>query len=171
MIAAPSGRALLLVVSALLTACAGLTIAPPSGPDRALLYGHIEGPRIDIRRVYLHQPGRFYAVPLNNPQADVDESGLFVLADIPPGRYFIAGLSDGADAYWLAAESELDAMTAVEPGHVTYMGSFRAEPAGGRWERGGEFRLVRVLQPDRGTVTGALRRRLDNSPWLSRPGL
>lgn len=172
MIAAAPPRAFLLLVLALLAACASLTIPPPSAPDRALLFGHIEGPRIDIRQVYLHQPGRFYAVPLNNPKAEVDENGLFILGDIAPGRYFIAGLSDGANHYWLASASETDALTAVEPGHVVYMGSFRAEPAGARWEDGGEFRLITLAQPDRDALVAELRRHLDNaSPWLGRPGL
>jgi hypothetical protein len=156
----------LLAASLLLIACTGPQPLPaPADADSALLYGALVAPRLDVRVVYLHQPGRRYLIPLNNPKATVDADGRFVLPNAVPGRYYLAGFSDGTTNYSLSPRSSHTGAVRVEAGEAAHVGSWQAQPAGGNWSSG-EFELVPTATPTQAELVEHLRARADFTAWM-----
>lgn len=156
----------LLAAGLLLIGCTGPQPLPaPASADSALLYGALLAPRVDVRVVYLHEPGRRYLIPLNNPKATADAGGRFVLPNAAPGRYYLAGFSDGTTNYSLSLRSGHTGAVQVEAGEAAYVGSWQAQPAGGDWSSG-EFELVPAATPTQAELVEQLRARADFTAWM-----
>lgn len=156
----------LLATGLLLIACTGPQPLPaPVDENSALLYGALIEPRADVRVVYLHQPGRRYLIPLNNPKATADADGRFVLPNAEPGRYYLAGFSDGRTNYSLSPRSSHTGAVRVAAGEAAYVGSWQAQPVGGDWSSG-EFELVPAATPTQAELVEHLRTRGDFTGWM-----
>lgn len=130
--------------------------------ERGLLYGHISSEKIVPVRVYIHQPGKMHWGPFGLT-ARVHNDGTFAITDVPPGHYYLGGISDGVTIYEL---SRLQGpLIEITPGMVGYLGSHRISGSSMARREGSPLDMQAQSRPDENELLRRLADRFENTEW------
>jgi hypothetical protein len=110
---------------ALLAGCATNPFehAPVSG--KGAVAGHIVGDPTRPYAVLVLPAGQGFAMNVTTPKAYPDENGDFLLPNLMPGNYVLAGFSDGQKPYWFNRKISAGRCVVVRAGEVAFIGSYR----------------------------------------------
>ncbi len=114
-----------LCLLALLAGCATNPFehAPVSG--KGAIAGRIIGDPTRPYAVLVLSAGQGFAMNLTTPKAYPDENGDFLLPNLAPGNYVLAGFSDGRQPYWFNRKVSAGRCVTVRAGQVAFIGSYR----------------------------------------------
>ncbi len=145
--------------------CLGLTGCATLGGNshtRGILHGHISSEQMVPVRVYIHQPGKMHWGPFGLT-ARVQRDGSFVLTDVPPGNYYLGGVSDGVTIYQL---SRLQGpMVNLGAGNVGYLGTQRISGSAMALREGGTLDMESQPRPDENELLRRLADRFEKTEW------
>ena len=130
--------------------------------ERGLLHGHISSEQMVPVRVYIHQPGKMHWGPFGLT-ARVQRDGSFVLTDVPPGNYYLGGVSDGVTVYQL---SRLQGpMVNLGAGDIGYLGTQRISGSAMALREGGTLDMESQARPDENELLRRLADHFENTEW------
>ncbi|HMM45963.1 MAG TPA: hypothetical protein PKE41_10095 [Candidatus Macondimonas sp.] len=118
-------RCFVLFCMLLLTACATDPFARPPAAGTGAVAGQLTGMATRPYAVLILPEGAGWAMNITTSKAYPDENGDFLLADLKPGRYVLAGFSDGRRPYWFNRKASAGRCVVVRAGEVAYLGSYR----------------------------------------------
>lgn len=135
-----------------LMACTGTSlVAPPEDiktTNSAMIFGYVEADIDRIEQVDIFEYGNLYAPPFRKPpRVLMFDNGVFMVENLKPGKYIIAGFRSEDNHYNMARSTRqtYQRILNVEAGELEYAGSFQLHVT----ERGklyyGDF-LVTMLQ-------------------------
>ena len=93
-------RCLILLCLLALTACATDPFAKSPAAGSGALAGQLTGDATRPYAVLILPAGQGFAMAWTSAKAYPDEDGDFLLPDLAPGQYVLAGFSDGQRPYW-----------------------------------------------------------------------
>jgi len=130
--------------------------------SRGILHGHVSSEQMVPVRVYIHQPGKMHWGPFGLT-ARVQRDGSFVITDVPPGNYYLGGVSDGVTVYQL---SRLQGpMVNLGAGDVGYLGTQRISGSAMALREGGTLDMESQPRPDENELLRRLADRFENTEW------
>ncbi len=143
----------ILVILAL-SGCTGTSkIAPPDEiktTNATMIYGYVEADNDVIEQVDIFEYGQIYVPPFNKPpRVLVFDNGVFMVENLKPGKYIIAGFRSEKNQYNMArsVRQMYQKVLTVEAGDILYAGSYRLQIT----ERGkldyGNFLVTQLLRP------------------------
>lgn len=150
-------RCLILLCVFLLTACATDPFARSPRTGTAAVAGQITGATTRPYAVLILPAGAGWAMNITTPKAYPDENGDFLLPDLKPGRYVLAGFSDGQRPYWFNRKASAGRCVDVRAGEVAYLGSYRLIEGQSPELTERFYGLEAREDPDAATVLGRLR--------------
>lgn len=118
-------RCFVLLCLLLLTACATDSFARAPRTDAGAVAGQLTGGATRPYAVLVLPAGAGWAMNITTPKAYPDDDGNFLLPDLAPGRYVLAGFSDGQRPYWFNRKAGAGRCVIVRAGEVAYLGSYR----------------------------------------------
>ncbi len=149
--------ALLLVFA--LTGCA---TTGGNSQSRGMLHGHVSSEQIVPIRVYIHQPGKMHW-GVFGLTARVRSDGSFFITDIPPGNYYLGGISDGVTVYAL---SRLQGpLVTLGPGEVGYLGTQRISGSAMALREGSTLDMEAQPRPEENELLRRLADHFENTEW------
>ena len=153
----------------MLAACAtgGARPKAVNTETRALIYGHIEGPKA-VQAVELAK-----MLSPRRPKAHVTERGDFFFEDVEPGDYGLLRFGAGGEWYLLLTgdkENNRRFIVKATPGGIHYAGSWRVTGEKDNRFSPDEFSIERMDAPGRQAVLERLRPALAGTGWEKKIG-
>lgn len=118
-------RCLMLLCLFLLTACATDPFARSPRAGTGAIAGQFTGVTTRPYAVLVLPAGAGWAMNITTSKAYPNENGDFLLPDLKPGRYVLAGFNDGRRPYWFNRKVSAGRCVIVRAGEVAYLGSYR----------------------------------------------
>ncbi|HBG51431.1 MAG TPA: hypothetical protein DDW89_06420 [Gammaproteobacteria bacterium] len=118
-------RCLILLCLLALTACATDPFAKSPAAGSGALAGQLTGDATRPYAVLILPAGQGFAMAWTSDKAYPDEDGDFLLPDLAPGQYVLAGFSDGQRPYWFNRKTGAARCVTVRAGEVAFLGSYR----------------------------------------------
>jgi len=156
--------------------CSGVTpIHQVANSEAAAVYGNITLPAGNITNVMLYRVGVVYAPPFKSPpKGHIYTNGNFFFENLEPGKYFLVGFMSGQDAFYFnyrgLSEEEFIKKAAldVEPGSVTYVGSYRVTGIDRNFIKSDTFDIKRAKTPSKATILKHLKEATAGTGWDQR---
>jgi hypothetical protein len=163
------------LVAATLTGCGAAPIKPVSSEQSAAAYGNITLPEGVITNVMLYKVGEIYAPPFKSPpRSHSYTNGNFFFENLEPGRYFLVGFMSGQEAFYFnyrgLGEEEFINKVAIDinPGSVTYLGSYQVTGIDRNFIRSDTFDIKRSTEPSKKTILSQLVEAAAGTGWDER---
>jgi hypothetical protein len=165
------------ILAVILTGCMGAApIKPALGPDTSAAYGNITLPDNKvITHVMLYKVGEVYAPPFKSPpKGHTYTNGNFFFENLKPGKYYLVGFMSGQDAFYfnyrgVSKEEFIDNVAIeIEPGAVTYMGSYKVTGIDRNLLKSDTFDIEASETPSRNTILTHLQTAAKGTGWDQR---
>lgn len=164
---------IIILVAAILTGCMGAApIRPAAGPQASAAFGNISLPNQYITNVMLYKVGEVYAPPFKSPpKGHTYTNGNFFFENLEPGKYFLVGFMSGQEAFYfnyqgLEKEEFLEKVAIdVQPGAVTYLGSYEVTGIERNFIRADSFDIKLSETPTRSTILDHLKEAAKGTGW------
>jgi len=170
-----SNLVVFLVVAVALCGCGSMAVRPATNADMAAAYGNISLPDGNITNVMLFKVGEVYAPPFKSPpKGHIYTNGNFLFENLEPGKYFLVGFMSGQNAFYfnyrgLEKEEFINKVAIdVEPGSVTYLGSFKVTGIDRHLLKTDTFDIKRSRSPSRNVILEDLKMAAAGTGWDKR---
>ena len=110
---------------ALLAGCATNPFAHAPAAGKGAVAGRLTGDTTRPYAVLVLPAGQGFAMNVTTPRAYPNENGDFLLPNLAPGNYVLAGFSDGRRPYWFNRKASAGRCVVVRAGEVAFLGSYR----------------------------------------------
>lgn len=159
------GLILFLCLLALLAGCATNPFEHVPDAGKGAVAGHIVGDPTRPYAVLVLLAGQGFAMNLTTPKAYPDENGDFLLPNLAPGNYVLAGFSDGRQPYWFNRKVSAGRCVAVRAGQVAFIGSYRLIEGQSPEISQRSYGLEWLEETDAREVLSRLRAQTGNPAW------
>lgn len=155
--------------------CTGTSlVAPPEDirtTNSALIYGYVEADNDSIEQVDIFEYGQIYVPPFRKPpRVLVYDNGVFMVENLKPGKYILAGFRSEKNNYNMArsVRQTYQRVLQVTAGEIHYAGSFHLRVT----ERGklnyGDFVVTSIQRPGERDVLKQLYDVTQNTGWQNK---
>ena len=119
------GLVLFSFLLALLAGCATNPFEHTPAAGKGAVAGRLTGDATRPYAVLVLPAGQGFAMNVTTPKAYPNENGDFLLPNLAPGNYVLAGFSDGRRPYWFNRKVSAGRCVVVRAGEVAFLGSYR----------------------------------------------
>ena len=164
------GLVLFSCLLALLAGCATNPFEHAPAAGKGAVAGRLTGDATRPYAVLVLPAGQGFAMNVTTPKAYPNENGDFLLPNLAPGNYVLAGFSDGQRPYWFNRKVSAGRCVVVRAGEVAFLGSYRLIE--GQSPEIGErfYGLERLEKSDAREVLEHLRAQTGDPAWAGMIG-
>lgn len=164
-----------LVIISGLVACTGTSlVAPPEDiktTNAAMIFGYVEADNDVIEQVDIFEYGQVYVPPFRKPpRVLVFDNGVFMVENLKPGKYIIAGFRSEKNQYNMArsVRQMYQKVLNLEAGDILYAGSYHLQIT----ERGrldyGDFSVMQLQRPGERDILKKLYEVTTSTGWQNK---
>lgn len=163
------------VILCVLVACTSTSVmAPPEdikATHSAMIFGYAEADEGPIEQVDIYEYGNVYVPPFRKPpRVLVFDNGIFMVENLKPGKYIIAGFRSSKNHYDMArsVRQTYQRVVNVEAGEIQYVGSFHVQVT----EKGklnyGNFAVSQLQRPGERDILKHLYDVTESTGWQNK---
>lgn len=156
---------LLACTLALLAGCATNPFEHAPDAGKGAVAGRLTGDATRPYAVLVLPAGQGFAMNVTTPKAYPNENGDFLLPNLAPGNYVLAGFSDGQRPYWFNRKASAGRCVVVRAGQVAFIGSYRLVEGQSPEIAEHFYGLEWLDESDAREVLGRLRAQTGNPAW------
>ena len=158
-----------------LYACTSTSIvAPPEdikATHSAMIFGYVETDEDPIEQVDIYEYGNVYIPPFRKPpRVLVYDNGIFMVENLKPGKYIIAGFRSNKNHYDMArsVRQTYQRILKIDAGGMHYVGSFHVQVT----EKGkinyGNFAVTQLQRPGERDILKHLYDVTESTGWQNK---
>lgn len=158
-----------------LFACTATSVvAPPEdikATHSAMIFGYVEADEGPIEQVDIYEYGNVYIPPFRKPpRVLVYDNGIFMVENLKPGKYIIAGFRSSTNHYDMArsVRQTYQRVVNIDAGEIQYVGSFHVQVT----EKGkinyGNFAVTQLQRPGERDILKQLYDVTESTGWQNK---